>query len=187
LQHLKRSTSESKMLDRRTRADLPRRHARPGQMHKSKLLTRLVPISTAPEAQRRLAPRFSAGKMARIVVQPRRGPPRWRICHQVELHTIALPPATFRFSQREAARQGFHPRSGASWFPDSDHPARSILLVADHYPLRVHNDPMSLECLKSSMEIVRYLSEIMSSTTPTPPFCFLAAKISCASFRRVVK
>jgi len=36
-----------------------------GQSHESILLTRLVLISNAPEAQRWLAPRFSVGKGAR--------------------------------------------------------------------------------------------------------------------------
>jgi len=38
----------------------------PGQSHKSILLTRLIPISFAPEAQRSLAPRFSVGKAVSV-------------------------------------------------------------------------------------------------------------------------
>jgi hypothetical protein len=38
----------------------------PGQSHESTLLSSLVPISIAPEAQRSLAPRFSVGKVASI-------------------------------------------------------------------------------------------------------------------------
>jgi hypothetical protein len=44
-----------------------------------RLLTSLVSISIAPEAQRSLAPRFSVENKARIAFQPRRGDAKGRI------------------------------------------------------------------------------------------------------------
>jgi hypothetical protein len=60
---------------------------KPGQSHEAVLLTKLVPISIAPEAQRSLAPRFSVGKGGRQeplspegAAQTAKLPSRYRSC-----------------------------------------------------------------------------------------------------------
>jgi hypothetical protein len=61
----------------------------PGQSHESLLLTNLVPVSIAPEAQWSLAPRFSVGKEARIAFQPRRGDAKGEIV--IKISFMRLP------------------------------------------------------------------------------------------------
>jgi hypothetical protein len=61
-----------------------------GQSHESILLTNLVPIFNAPEAQRSLAPRFSVGKQARMSPSAPSGRRNRRSSHQDVVHTFAL-------------------------------------------------------------------------------------------------
>ena len=60
-----------------------------GQSHESILLTSLLPISIAPEAQRSLAPRFSVGMDVRIAFQLRRGDAKGEIV--IKISFMRLP------------------------------------------------------------------------------------------------
>ena len=81
-----------------------------GQSHESLLLTRLVPMPIAPEAQRSLAPRFSAGRAANNSSSAPSGRCKQRNSYRINVLAIDLPrsatqtpsqiPLCYDFTQR---------------------------------------------------------------------------------------